>query len=53
MKDDADPALRERLLAETLTRAGLPNAPLPMPKQVLEAQPRWLFAIYARLVRRI
>jgi hypothetical protein len=50
---DADVmAPRERLLAEILGRAGLPNAPLAMPKQVLEAQPRWLFAIYARLVRR-
>ena len=52
MSDDVALAPRERLLAEILGRAGLPNAPLAMPKQVLEAQPRWLFAIYARLVRR-
>jgi hypothetical protein len=52
MSDDAVTPPRERLLAEILGRTGLPNAPLAMPKQVLEAQPRWLFAIYVRLVRR-
>jgi hypothetical protein len=51
MGDDAKLHARERLLADILGRAGLPNAPLAMPKQVLES-PRWLFAIYARLVRR-
>jgi hypothetical protein len=53
MSDDAGLAPRERLLADILGRAGLPNAPLAMPKQVLETQSRWLFAIYARFVRRI
>jgi hypothetical protein len=43
---------RERLLEDILGRGGLPNAPLAMPKQVLESQGSWLFAIYARLVRR-
>lgn len=52
MSDVAATAPRERLVTEILGRAGLPNAPLAMPKQVLEAQPRWLFAIYTRLVRR-
>ena len=52
MSDHAAAAPRERLIAEIVGRTGLPNAPLAMPKQVLEAQPRWLFAIYARLVRR-
>lgn len=52
MSDDVNSVARDRLLADILGRAGLPNAPLAMPKQVLEAQPRWLFAIYARLVRR-
>ncbi len=51
MADDAN-LLRERALANILSRAGLPNAPLAMPKQVLETQSNWLFAIYARLVRR-
>lgn len=50
MTDDAK--LRSRT-ADLLTRAGLPNAPLAMPKQVLEVQHNWIFAIYARLVRRI
>jgi hypothetical protein len=52
MSDDARLAARERMLADILGRAGLPNAPLAMPKQVLEAPSRWLFAIYARFVRR-
>jgi hypothetical protein len=52
MTDEANLAARERLVADILGRAGLPHAPLPMPKQVLELQPNWLFAIYARLVRR-
>jgi hypothetical protein len=52
MDDDAVSAPRERLLADILGRTGLPSAPMAMPKQVLEAQPRWLFAIYVRLVRR-
>jgi hypothetical protein len=43
---------RERRLADILSHTGLPNAPLAMPKQVLESQPSWLFAIYTRLVRR-
>jgi hypothetical protein len=51
MSDDAN-QMRERALANILSRAGLPNAPLAMPKQVLEAQSHWLFAIYSRLVRR-
>jgi hypothetical protein len=51
MNDDAETA-RQRLLADILGRAALPNAPMAMPKQVLEAQPRWLFSIYSRLVRR-
>ncbi len=53
MSDDVEQTARGRLLADILGRTGLPNAPLAMPKQVLEIQPRWLFAIYARLVRRI
>ncbi len=52
MSGDVEQTARERLLADIMDRMGLPNAPLAMPKQVLEAQPRWLFAIYARLVRR-
>ncbi len=51
MTDDRN--RRERRLASILERSGLPNAPLAMPKQVLESQGSWLFAIYARLVRRI
>lgn len=41
-------------IAEILTGAGLPHAPLAMPKQVLEAPASWrfFFARYARLVRR-
>ena len=53
MTQEADLAARERALAALLGRAGLPHAPLAMPKQVLEPQSRWLFAIYARLVRRV
>ena len=45
MNEDAGLVLRERLLADIVGRTGLPNAPLAMPKQVLEAQSRWLFAI--------
>jgi hypothetical protein len=42
-------------IAEILTGAGLPHAPLAMPKQVLEAPSSWLsffYARYTRLVRR-
>jgi hypothetical protein len=42
-------------IAEILTGAGLPHAPLAMPKQVLETPASWrsfFFARYARLVRR-
>jgi hypothetical protein len=52
MTDDSTRPARERLVADILARAGLPNAPLAMPKQALETQTRWLFAIYTRLVRR-
>jgi hypothetical protein len=52
MTHDTDRLTRERLVADILGRAGLPNAPLAMPKQTLEAPAGWLFAIYARLVRR-
>ncbi|MDR3470151.1 MAG: hypothetical protein P4M09_00410 [Devosia sp.] len=52
MTEDPDRAARERMLADLLVRVGLPQAPLAMPKQTLESQPRWLFAIYARLLRR-
>ena len=51
MNDDAGMA-RQRLLDDIIERAALPNAPMAMPKQVLEAQPRWLFSIYTRLLRR-
>jgi len=50
--NEANLSARERLVADILSRAGLPNAPLAMPKQVIEVQSNWLFAIYARLVRR-
>lgn len=53
MTQEAKLAARERALAELLGRTGLPHAPLAMPKQVLEPHSRWLFAIYARLVRRV
>jgi hypothetical protein len=49
---EANISARERLIADILSRAGLPNAPLAMPKQVIEVQSNWIFAIYARLVRR-
>ena len=52
MIDDSKRPARARILADILSRAGLPNAPLAMPKQTLETQANWLFAIYARLVRR-
>jgi hypothetical protein len=52
MTDGVDISARERLLEDIRSREGLPSAPLAMPKQVLEVQPKWLFAIYARLVRR-
>lgn len=52
MTHDTDRPDRDRLVADILSRAGLPNAPLAMPKQTLEAQSGWLLAIYARLVRR-
>ncbi|HTJ56677.1 MAG TPA: hypothetical protein VL418_03815 [Devosiaceae bacterium] len=52
MMGDADISARERAIGDILGRAGLPNAPLAMPKQVLERQPKWLFAIYARFLRR-
>ena len=50
--NEANLSARERLVADILSRAGLPNAPLAMPKQVIEVQSNWLFAIYARLVCR-
>ena len=53
MTHDTNRAARQRLLADILGRAGLPSAPLAMPKQTLELQSNWLFAIYARFVRRI
>jgi hypothetical protein len=49
--EDAQQA-RQRLVADILSRAGLPNAPLAMPKQVLEAQHSWFFALFVRLTRR-
>ncbi|HVX80356.1 MAG: hypothetical protein ACTHOR_04430 [Devosia sp.] len=52
MTDEPNRPGRARLLAELSTRTGLPQAPLAMPKQILESQPNWLFAIYTRLVRR-
>ena len=52
MTHDMSRPARERLVADILGRAGLPNAPLAMPKQTLEAPAGWLFAIYARLVFR-
>ena len=52
MTDEANVSARERLIADILSRAALPSAPLAMPKQVIEQQSNWLFAIYARLVRR-
>ena len=52
MTENANRVAREQVVAQLLSRAGLPNAPMAMPKQTLEAQPRWLFAIYARLLRR-
>jgi hypothetical protein len=52
MTHDVDRPQRDRLLADILSRAGLPNAPLAMPKQTLESQAGWLFAIYSRFVRR-
>jgi hypothetical protein len=39
-------------VAEILTGATLPNAPLSMPKQVLESRANWLLFFYVRLVRR-
>lgn len=52
MNEDAKTPAAGRFTAEILDRSGPPSAPLAMPKQVLELQPNWLFAIYARLVRR-
>jgi hypothetical protein len=52
MTDEANISARAQLVGDILGRAGLPHAPLAMPKQVLELQPNWLFAIYARLLRR-
>ena len=52
MTGDANLSARQRALGDILERAGLPNAPLAMPKQVLELQPKWLLAIYARFLRR-
>ena len=34
---EANISARERLIADILSRAGLPNAPLAMPKQIIEA----------------
>ena len=36
-----------------LADARLPNAPLAVPKQVLEVHTNWLFSIYSRLLRRV
>lgn len=33
-------------------RAALPQAPLAMPKQIIEVQTGWLLALFTRLVRR-
>jgi hypothetical protein len=52
MTEDATTAASGRFTPEVLDRSGPPSAPLAMPKQVLELQHNWLFAIYARLVRR-
>ena len=52
MNDDANTPAAGRVRADLQGLSGPPNAPLAMPKQVLELQPNWLFAIYARLVRR-
>jgi hypothetical protein len=52
MNDDANTPAAGRVRAELQGLSGPPSAPLAMPKQVLELQPNWLFAIYARLVRR-
>ena len=52
MSVDASRQSLERALSLLGDRAGLPNAPMAMPKQVLESQPRWLFAIYTRWLRR-
>jgi hypothetical protein len=52
MTDEAYHSARGRLVADILNQSGLPNAPLAMPKQVLESRSSWLFAIYARLLRR-
>ncbi len=38
---------------DILADARLPNAPLAVPKQVLEVHMNWLFSIYARLLRRV
>lgn len=53
MTDDTTRPARQRFMADILARADLPNAPLAMPKQTLDVQPGWLFAIYARFVRRV
>jgi hypothetical protein len=39
-------------VAEILTGATLPHAPLAMPRQVLETRANWLMFFYTRLVRR-
>ena len=52
MNQDAETPASGRFPVEILDRSGPPSAPLAMPKQVLELQHNWLFAIYARLVRR-
>jgi len=50
--NDANGQARRPVLDQIIDRAGLPHAPMAMPKQTLEMQQRWLFAIYARLLRR-
>ena len=52
IREKANRQGREQMLDQLLANAGLPNAPMAMPKQTLESQSRWLFAIYARLLRR-
>ncbi len=35
-----------------IARSALPQAPLAMPKQIIEVQTHWLLALFTRLVRR-
>ncbi|MDB5563182.1 MAG: hypothetical protein JWN11_2600 [Hyphomicrobiales bacterium] len=52
MKHGTNFSTAPEAVAEILTGAALPHAPLAMPKQVLESQSNWLLFFYARLVRR-